>query len=92
MIAEAEHGAAAVSLTAALRPDVVLIDAQMPIMDGFEATRQILARNPSIIVVITSALGDAERMARDAGARGFVGKWGAAESLLKTLDAVCANA
>lgn len=55
---EAEDGAAALKLVAALRPDVVLMDIRMPIMDGVEATRQLLARDPETRVIILTTFDD----------------------------------
>lgn len=54
----AKNGAEAVRLIPLLKPDLVTMDIQMPVMDGFEATRLILAQHPLPIVVISSQLHD----------------------------------
>lgn len=59
VIGEARNGQEAVMLAEALKPDVISMDIQMPIMDGLEATRRIMAENP-VPIVMCSALVDAE--------------------------------
>ncbi|MEM6284634.1 MAG: response regulator [Chloroflexota bacterium] len=58
--AVAASGADAISLTQQYRPDVILMDAIMPDMDGLEATRQIMEHQPTPIVIISSAASDSE--------------------------------
>lgn len=58
VVGEAEDGAAALQLFEALRPDVVLMDIRMPVMDGVEATRQLLARWPEARVIILTTFDD----------------------------------
>jgi diguanylate cyclase (GGDEF)-like protein len=77
-VAEAENGEAAVGLFDKLRPDLVLLDVVMPLMDGFEACRQ-LRRHPqgaSVPIVIITATEDIEaiREAYEAGATDFIAK------------------
>jgi pilus assembly protein CpaE len=76
VIAEGVNGHDAVSMASELSPDVIVMDLEMPVMDGFEATRQIKARKPSPRVVILSVHADAEtvKRARSMGADEFVVK------------------
>jgi two-component system chemotaxis response regulator CheB len=59
VVGEAANGAEAVALATSERPDVVLMDVRMPVMDGIEATRRIMTECPTPIVVLTAA--DASR-------------------------------
>jgi len=75
---EAENGEEALASVVELRPDLILMDIQLPIMDGYEATRRIKA-DPSLkdipIIVVTSyALSGDETKARDAGCDAYVTK------------------
>ncbi len=76
VVAEAEDGADAVDAYANLRPDLVLMDVQMPRVNGLEATKQILKGNPDARVVITSMRSEPEyrRLALDTRALGFIAK------------------
>lgn len=83
VVGEARDGREAVKMAGKLRPDVILMDISMPIMNGLEATRQILAIRPSTKVVILSAHVDDEYMerARTTGAVGYIAKQMSAETL-----------
>jgi DNA-binding NarL/FixJ family response regulator len=72
--AQAENGERAVALYRECRPDVVLMDLRMPVMDGVEAIRQITEQFPAAcILALTTYEGDADiRRALDAGARGYL--------------------
>jgi two-component system, cell cycle response regulator DivK len=77
-IMEAEDGESGITAAKAQRPDLILMDIQMPIMDGYEATRQIKA-NPELraipIIVVTSyALSGDEDKARAAGCDDYIAK------------------
>ena len=75
---EANDGAEGVAQATAHKPDLILMDIQMPVMDGYEATRRIKA-NPELkmipIVAVTSyALSGDEAKARAAGCDGYIAK------------------
>ena len=72
----ARDGREGVELAEALRPDVVLMDIALPVMDGVEATREIRRRQPTIAVVAITGWEYEERAieVRDAGAVDFVAK------------------
>jgi DNA-binding NarL/FixJ family response regulator len=74
VVAGAEHGAQAVELYRQHRPDVCLMDLRMPVMDGVEAIRAIIAADGNArILALTTYDGDADiRRALDAGARGYL--------------------
>ena len=75
---EAENGEQAVAMVAQRRPDLILMDIQLPILDGYEATRRIKAdpalQSIPIIAVTSFALSGDEQKARAAGCNDFVSK------------------
>jgi two-component system cell cycle response regulator DivK len=75
---EAEDGAAAVAMAAEHRPDLILMDIQLPVMDGYEACRRIKAdpelRHIPIIAVTSYALSGDETKTKAAGCDGYVAK------------------
>jgi DNA-binding NarL/FixJ family response regulator len=83
VIATAADGAAAVRIAKAVRPDVVVMDLQLPELTGVEATRQIVAALPSTGVLVLSASGEADDVleAVKAGATGYLVKSAGAEEL-----------
>jgi DNA-binding NarL/FixJ family response regulator len=74
VIGEAAHGQEALELCRRLRPDLVLMDVVMPVMDGVEATRKIKRELPRTVVLIITAFTDASYLeeALEAGAAGYV--------------------
>ena len=87
IVGEAANGLEAVRLVGELSPDVVVMDLEMPKLDGYEATRQIKSSQPEIRVVILSIHngGEVRKRASSAGADRFVLK-GASYQIL--LDAI----
>jgi len=77
-LTEAENGEQALAAVAKQRPDLILMDIQLPIMDGYEATRRIKAdpamRSIPIIAVTSYAFSGEEQKARAAGCDGYVTK------------------
>jgi DNA-binding NarL/FixJ family response regulator len=92
VVAEATDGRQAVTLAAEHRPDIVLMDIQMPVLDGIEATRQIVAdeRLAEVRVVILTNFGLDEYIFRAlrAGAAGFLLKETEPAGLLEALQVV----
>lgn len=74
VVGAAENGSKAIELVEALRPDVVLMDIHMPVMDGVEATEQIKRRWPSVKVVMLTTFQEVEYVsaALHAGAEGYI--------------------
>ena len=74
LVGQAADGAEAVALCAERSPDVVLMDLEMPVLDGIEATRRIRAESPGVAVVVLTSFSDRERILRalDAGAAGYL--------------------
>lgn len=74
VVGEAGNGAEAVAEAARLRPDVVLMDLEMPVLDGIEAIRRLRAADPTVQVVVLTAFDTDERIvgALQAGAQGYL--------------------
>src|SRR5512134_648747 len=74
LVGAAANGAEAVALCAEHGPDVVLMDLEMPVLDGTEATRRIVEAQPQIAVVVLTSFSDREQILRalDAGAVGYL--------------------
>ncbi len=90
VIGEAATGDAAVALSAELGPEIVLMDIQMPGLNGIEATRRIVRADPSIGVVVVTMFEEDDSVfaAMRAGARGYVLKGGDADEVVKVVRAV----
>jgi DNA-binding NarL/FixJ family response regulator len=90
VVGQAQTGREAVEMAATLKPDVILMDIAMPILNGLEATRQILAANPAAKVLILSAHSDDEYIEHmtAVGVSGFLEKQTSAEILTKAVHEV----
>ena len=93
IVGEASTGSEALRLARALTPDVVLMDVEMPEMDGIAATAALRLADPQSAVVILSIHDDAQTRARAlaAGATAFVEKRGATELLLAAIRLAAAQ-
>ena len=90
LVGEAENGLQAVEAYARLRPDVVLMDLQMPVLDGVEATRRIMDADPGAAIVVLTLLDDDESVvaALRAGARGYLLKESSCADIVRALESV----
>ncbi|MGH8379009.1 MAG: UvrY/SirA/GacA family response regulator transcription factor [Gammaproteobacteria bacterium] len=90
---EAESGEGAIPLCRELNPDVVLMDVSMPGIGGLEATRKLLARNPSVKVIVVSVHATEPYPLRlmEAGAHGYLTKDCAAEEIVTAIRQVHAG-
>ena len=87
VVGAANNGRTGVEIVLHEKPDIVMMDIRMPIMDGLEATRLIMAETPVCIVMLT-AFADAEvrEEARKAGSSGFLLKPVTGQTLLAALE------
>jgi len=87
VVGEAADGQEAVALAAALKPDVVVMDVNMPRMDGVEASKRIMRDLPSTVVIGLSMHegGHHESAMRESGAAAYLTKDSAAERLIETI-------
>ena len=93
LVGQAADGAEAVKQAAKLKPDVVLMDLKMPNVDGIEATRQIIAADPEIRVLILTTFETDNHViqALKAGASGYVLKDSLAEAIVSSIQAVASG-
>jgi two-component system nitrate/nitrite response regulator NarL len=93
VVAEAGDGKAAVDIAKALAPDIVLMDLELPLMDGLAVTELLRRENPDIKVLILSMHSSPEQVLRilKAGARGYVLKGAPPEVLVQAIETVQAG-
>ena len=90
VVGEAANGREAVDLVRARRPDVVLMDVLMPVLDGIEATRRVAAQT-RVVVLTTFDLDSVVFEAIRAGASGFLLKTAPADELVRAVRAAAAG-
>jgi DNA-binding NarL/FixJ family response regulator len=90
IVLEASNGAELIEKAERENPDIIITDIAMPFIDGIEATRLIVAKNPSARIIALSALDDLSTTYRmcKAGAVGFLSKYSSEESILESIVAV----
>ena len=93
LVGAAADGAEAVELCRTAEPDVVLMDLEMPVLDGIEATRAIVAEAPRVAVLVLTSFSDQQRNTRalDAGAVGYLLKDASAEEVVRGVRAAAAG-
>jgi RNA polymerase sigma factor (sigma-70 family) len=90
IVGEAADGREAVRLAEATNPDIVIMDIAMPLLNGIEATAQMVKRNPAIAVIILSVHSDEDYLlsSLNAGAKGYLLKDSAEVDLVRAIQAV----
>ncbi len=94
VVGEARDGAEAIARVRELKPDVLVIDISMPVLDGATATERLTRENPQVKVLALTAHEDRGHFARllQAGAAGYVLKRAAADELVRAIRAVTSGA
>jgi two-component system response regulator NreC len=90
IVGEADNGRDAVSLTAELKPDIVILDITMPELNGLDAARQIKKKSPETEILIFTAQ-ETEKLVHDvfdSGARSYIMKTDAADHLIEAIKAL----
>lgn len=87
VVGEAANGLEAICQAEALQPDAILLDLEMPVLDGYEAARQIKARYPACRIIALTIHGDeaARRRASESGVDAFIVKGASISALLAAL-------
>lgn len=90
VVGEASNGQEAIELYGQIKPDIVTMDIVMPVMDGIEATREILKIDPMAKIVMCSALGQEPLVIESiaAGAKDFIVKPFSPEKVIRVLDQI----
>jgi DNA-binding NarL/FixJ family response regulator len=91
VIAEAEDGPTTLQMTELHKPDVILMDVSMPVIDGVKATSMILVKFPSIKIIGLSLYDEDEMVSKmlNAGAVSFVSKTNACDNLADVIRSCC---
>ena len=91
IVGRVEDGSAVVEAAQRLRPDVIVVDLNLPSVNGLEVCRQITLTNPEMKVIVFTAMNDPDVRARafELGASAFVSKLAVAGELLETVKRLC---
>jgi DNA-binding NarL/FixJ family response regulator len=92
VVGEAVNGREAIEVTATQRPDAILLDLAMPVMDGLEAIPEILEASPTTKIIVLTAF-DAGQMYEEAMARGaadYIEKGAEVDDIADRISSVCA--
>jgi CheY-like chemotaxis protein len=94
VVGRVEDGSAVVEAAQRLRPDVIVVDLNLPNVNGLEVCRQITHTNPEMKVIVFTAMNDPDVRARafELGASAFVSKLAVASELLETVKRLCDTA
>ena len=94
LVGEASSGGEAIQFAERLQPDVILMDLQMPDVNGIEATRQIVHTSPHIAVLVLTMYDDDDSVfaAMQAGARGYLLKGASKREMLRAIRDVASGA
>jgi DNA-binding NarL/FixJ family response regulator len=88
LVGEAVNGLEAIRMMETINPDIVLMDVQMPEMDGIQATRRIKAKFPAVKIIILTVHSPSRSAALEAGADVFLIKGGATRELVDTIFSI----
>lgn len=93
VVGEAENGETVIRLASELKPDVILMDIQMPTLNGVEATRHIMNHHPSMGIIILTMFDDHQSTfsAMRAGAKGYILKGASQEEMIRTIEGVASG-
>jgi DNA-binding NarL/FixJ family response regulator len=93
VVGEASDGRSAIDLVERRRPNVVLMDVRMPVLDGLEATKELTAKDPNVAVLIFTAYSERSLLARglESGAKGYILKEAPHETLVRAIERVAAG-
>ena len=91
VVGEAGDGAEAVKIVETERPDVVLLDLAMPVMDGLQAIPEIRKRSPGTKIIVLSGFEEAHmaESVRTLGADAYIQKSGSFSGLIATIEDLC---
>jgi DNA-binding NarL/FixJ family response regulator len=90
VVGEAGDGRAAIDLAERRKPDVVIMDVRMPGLDGLDATKELMEKEPDIAVLIFTAYSERSLLARglESGAKGYILKEAPHETLVRAIEKV----